>query len=264
MLTFTSCTSQEEKFRKTRFGFRELNLPIQLKNAQLRLDNDELERRKNPTRIAVDSYLVEQGRAAIQVMNRFEEIWSYTIDHDTMKGTLGTGDRELMLKFSEVETRFDDASRECDDPAPEVLIAKTAKEAEARCASFRAIYLAVIPRATSEQHTFASAPGKTGGCVSEIEEVSYIAAVESSNHKIALQEKDKAQQRCDEILSAMKQELGKCKNVAAATDETDADQTERFACAQEEKRLSAVGDARYTVLNATMRRLNAVTESERK
>ena len=209
----------------------------------------------------MDTYLVEQGRDAVQVMNRFEDIWSYTIDHDTMKGTFGTGDRELMLKFSEVERRFDDANRECgdDNPSP-----KTVKEAETRCASFRAIYLAVIPGSTSEQRTFASAPRKTEGRVSEIEEVSYIATVESSNHRIARQKKDKAQQRCDEVLSAMKQESAKCKNVAAATDETDGDQTERFACVQGEKRLSAVGDARYRELNATMRRLNAVTESERK
>lgn len=264
VLTFTSCTSQEEQLRKITFGFRELNLPMQLKNAQLRLENDKLARRKDPTRIAVDTYLVEQGRAAIQVMNRFEEIWSYTIDHDTMKGTFGTGDRELMLKFAEVERRFDDATRECDNPTPEVLTGKTVKEAEVRCANFREIYLAVIPGATSEQHSFASAPGKTGGCVGEIEEVSYIALVESSSHKIARQNKDKAQKRCDEILSVMKQESAKCKKVAATTDETDPDQTERFACVQEEKRSSAIGDIRYAELNATLRRLNAVTESEKK
>jgi hypothetical protein len=260
VLTFTSCTSQEEYLRKIRFGFRELNLPLRLKNAQLRLENDELEKRTNPTRIAVDTYMIDQGRAAIRVMNRFEEIWSYTIDHDTMKGTFGTGDRELMLKFSELERRFDDANDKCDDPSPEGLIAKTVKEAEGRCASFREIYLSVIP---PEEHTFASAPGTTGGCVSEIEEVSYIAAVESSNHKSARQNKDRAQRRCDETLLAMKQEAAKCKNVAATTDESDADQTERFACVQEENRLSALGNARYADLNAAVRRLNAVTEGEK-
>ena len=76
VLTLTSCTSQEEHLRATRFGFRELGLPMQLKTAQLRLETDGLQRRKNATRIAVDTYLVEQGRDAVQVMNRFEDIWS--------------------------------------------------------------------------------------------------------------------------------------------------------------------------------------------
>jgi len=175
VLTFTSsCTSQEEQLRKIGFGFRELNLPTQLKNAQLRLDNEKLERRKHPIKIAVDTYLLQQSTAAVQVMNRFEEIWSYTIDHDTMKGTFGTGDRDLMLKFSEVEKRFDDATRECDkyaDSAPyEFIVPKTVREAEARCASLREIFTAVIgqPTATGSsalttQRTFASAPAETGG-----------------------------------------------------------------------------------------------------
>ena len=277
VLTFTSCTSQEERIRQMAFGFRELNLPIQLNNDELALKNDELSndmayhegRRKDMARIAVDTYMIEQDRAAIEIMNRFADIWSYSIDHDTMKVTVGdTGNKDLQRKFSEIERRFDAANDECHkhaDSAPyDHTVPKTVKEAEARCASFREIYLAVIPGATSEPHTFASVPGKTGGCVGELEEVSYIATVESSNHKIARQNKDKAQQRCDEALSAMKQEAAKCQKVAASTDETDAGQTERFACVEEEKRLSAVGDVRYAELNAAARHLNAITEREKK
>jgi hypothetical protein len=62
----------------------------------------------------------------------------------------------------------------------------------------------------------------------------------------------------------MKQESAKCQKVAASTDETDAGQTERFACVEEEKRLSAVGDVRYAELNAAARHLNAITEREKK
>ena len=175
-LSFTSCTSQEQQGRSIRFGFRELNLPIELKNAQLRLEHDELEKRNNRTRIAVDSYLIEQGRDAIQVMNRFEQIWSYTIDHDTMKGTFGTGNRELMLKFSDVEQRFDDVNRECADKhadsAPyNVIVPETVKEAEARCASFRELVTTVMERTTTgssaPQQTFQSAPAEVGVCVTE-------------------------------------------------------------------------------------------------
>ncbi|MGA3234899.1 MAG: hypothetical protein ABSG03_01250 [Bryobacteraceae bacterium] len=275
MFMFTACTSQEEQLRKTRFGFRELHLPMELKNAELRLDNDKLEKRRNPTKIAVDTYLLQQSRAAVQVMNRFEEVWSYTIDRETMKGTFGTGDRDLMLKLSEVEKRFDDANRECAakhaDSAPyEFIVPKTVSEVEARCASFRETLTAVMEQPTATESSaptspriFASAPVESGGCASEIDEVPYSANVESPAHTQARQKKDNAQQRCDNILSAMKQESAKCKNLAATTNETDADQTERVACVKEEKRLSAIGDTRYEELNAAVRRLNAVTESER-
>src|ERR1700733_6811675 len=99
VLTLTACTSPEEQLRGIRFAFRELNLPLQLRNAELRLKNDQLEERKNKTRIAVDTYFADQSRAAVQVMKRFEEIWSYTLDQDTMKGRFGTGDEVLMTKF---------------------------------------------------------------------------------------------------------------------------------------------------------------------
>jgi hypothetical protein len=275
MFVFTACTSQEEQLRKTRFGFRELHLPMELKNAQLRLDNDKLEKRRSPTKIAVDTYLLQQSRAAVQAMNRFEEVWSYTIDRKTMKGTFGTGDRDLMLKLSEVEKRFDDANRQCaehtDSASYEFIVPKTVSEVEARCASFREILTAVMEPLTATESSaptsprvFASAPVESGGCASEIDEVPYSANVESPAHTQARQKKDNAQQRCDNILSAMKQESAKCKDLAATTDETDADQTERVTCVQEEKRLSAIGDTRYEELNAAVRRLNAVTESEQK
>ncbi len=276
VITSTDCTSQEERLRQIRYGFRELNLPMQLDNDELALKRDELSndiahqkgKPKEPTRIAVDTFMIEQDKAAIEIMNRFAEIWSFTIDHGTMKVTVGdTGIKELQRKFSEMERRFDAANTEChkhaDSPPFDYVAPKTVKEAEARCAGLRKIYAAVIPEATSVQRTFASAPARTGGCVSEIDEVSYFATVESSNHKIARQNKDKAQQRCDETLSAMKQESAKCKNLAETSDETDADQTERLACVQEENRLSAIGNTRYAELNATVRRLNAATESEK-
>jgi hypothetical protein len=68
----------------------------------------------------------------------------------------------------------------------------------------------------------------------------------------------------------MKAESAKCRKVEATlrdhletgTEETDADQTERFACTQENKRLSAVGNSRYADLNSALRRLNTVTEAE--
>ena len=61
VLTFTSCTSQEERIRQMAFGFRELNLPMQLNNDELALKNDELSndmayhegRRKNMARIEI-------------------------------------------------------------------------------------------------------------------------------------------------------------------------------------------------------------------
>ncbi len=257
------------------FGFRELNLPKQLANDELVLKNDELRndiayrkgKRKDLARIALDTFMIEQDRAAIELMNRFAEIWAYTIDHDTMKITVsGNGDRDLQAKFSEVEKRFDGANDEChkhSDSPPFDYAAKTAEEAQARCADLRQIYLAVLPKAAPVQQASAGAPGAPGGCVSDVEEIPYYAIVESDDHKSARQNKDKAQHRCDEILLAMKQEAAKCKTVAATTDETDADQSERVACVQEERRLSALGDSRYAELNAAARRLNAVTQKER-
>jgi hypothetical protein len=285
LLTFTSCTSQEERIRQMNFGFREINLPMQLKNDELALKNDELRndmahhegRRKDLTRIAVDTYMIEQDRAAIEVMNRFAQIWSYTIDYDTMKVTVGdTGDKALQSKFAELERRFDAANAECHkhaDSSPyNYIVPKTVNQAEVRCASFREVYTAVMERNTAtdksslppSQHIFASAPAEVGGCASEIDEIPYSASVESTEHKGARQNKNQAQKRCDEILSEMKNESATCKNLAATTDESDADQTERFACLQEQKRLSTVGDTRYAELNAAVRRLNTTTQSEQK
>lgn len=102
------------------------------------------------------------------------------------------------------------------------------------------------------------------GCVGDVAEVLYSATVESAAHKVARGKKDTAQQRCDEILLEMKQELAKCRTIAATTAEYDADQTQRNACIREEKRLSVIGDARYAELNAAVRRLNAITKNEKR
>jgi hypothetical protein len=282
VLTFCACTSQEEQIRRTSFGFRELNLPKQLENDELALKNDHLSndiaqrqgKRGDVTRIAVDQFMIDQDKAALELSEKFAEIWSYTIDRDTMKVTVGNnGNKELQAKFGALERRFDDADRECHGERltdPELPAPKTVKEAEARCANLREIYSAVMQSTTastastsvSKGRTFASVPAEPGGCVSEVDEMPYSANVESAAHKLVRQEKDNAQQRCDTILLAMKRESAKCKHVAATTDETDGDQVERAGCVQEEKRLSAIGDARYAELNAAVRRLNAVTESE--
>lgn len=102
------------------------------------------------------------------------------------------------------------------------------------------------------------------GCVGDVAEVPYSATVESAAHKLSCEKKDTAQQRCDEILLKMKQELAKCRTIAATTTQYDADQTQRNACIREEKRLSAIGDARYAELNAAVRRLNAITKNEKR
>jgi hypothetical protein len=62
--------------------------------------------------------MIEQDKAAIELMDRFAEIWSYTIDPDTMKVTVGgTGDKALQHKFAVFERRFDAANDECHKPA---------------------------------------------------------------------------------------------------------------------------------------------------
>lgn len=276
-LTFSACTSQEEHIRQMSFGFRSLNLPKQLENDELALKNDQMSndiaqrqgKRRDLTPTAVDRYMIEQDKAALELMDRFAEIWSYTIDRDTMKVTVGnSGNRELQAKFAVLERRFDDADRECHGErlGERLTNAKTVKEAETRCANLRDIYSAVIKTpstastSVSTARTYVSAPAEQGGCVSEVDEIPYSASVESTAHKLAREKKDNAQQRCNRILLEMKQQSTKCKNVAATTDETDADQTERFACVQEEKRLSAIGNARYAELNSAVRHLNAVTK----
>jgi hypothetical protein len=92
--------------------------------------------------------MIRQDNAALELMRRFAEIWSYTIDRDTMKVTAGnTGNRELQVHFADVETRFNDANDEChgrrltDHKLPRP---KTVKEAETRCAALRVIYSAVM------------------------------------------------------------------------------------------------------------------------
>jgi hypothetical protein len=283
VLPFTACTSQEERIRQMSFAFRELNLPKQLENDELALNNDQLSndiaqrqgKRRDMTRIAVDMFMIEQDKAALDLMNRFAEIWAYRIDRDTMKVTVGNnGNKELQRNFAELERRFDAANDECHGRRttdPNLPIPKTVKDAESRCTNLREIYSTVksatttlIPSTSASMvKTSASAATEPGGCVSEIDEIPYSASVESAAHELARQKKDNAQQRCDRILLQMKQESARCKNVAATTDEADTDQTGRFACIQEEKRLSVVGNARYAELNAAVRHLNAVAEREK-
>ena len=80
--TFTACTSEEERLRQMRYGFRKLNLPTQLKNDEMQLSNDGLEndlakmegRRKKLDRVAIDQFMVDQARAAR--VNDFETLRS--------------------------------------------------------------------------------------------------------------------------------------------------------------------------------------------
>ncbi len=155
VFTLAACTSQEERLRQMRYGFRSLNLPKQLENDELALKNDNLRndiarqegRRKDSTRIAVDIFMIEQDRAAVQIMNRFAEFWSYTID-ENMHVTVGdNGSKEMQRKFAAVEIRLDPAIDECHkraDSSPyNYIVPKTLEEAEARCASLHEIYLTI-------------------------------------------------------------------------------------------------------------------------
>jgi hypothetical protein len=102
---------------------------------------------------------------------------------------------------------------------------------------------------------------ESGGCVSGPEEIPYSAAVESTKHQTARQNKEKAQQRCNKIL-ATKALHTRCLSLAATTDQSDDDQSSRLACVRDENNAMSAGDARLAELNAAVRRLNAVTKSE--
>jgi hypothetical protein len=106
-------------------------------------------------------------------------------------------------------------------------------------------------------HTFASAPGN--GCVSETQEIPYIAEFESSAHKIAREKREAIQHECDKLNGVMHEELAKCKVLAL---ENAPDPTVKSDCVRTENMLAASSEAVYRRLNASVKALNAVTKSE--
>jgi hypothetical protein len=139
--TSTSADKDKETLiRRIRFGNRELNLPSALQNDELEIKNHRLEndiaqlegREKNLTGIAIDQFLIDQDKAAIQVATWFAVVWSRT------------DDKGLQEKLSDIEKHFDEAQQKCrpsqDDKR---VVFEALEEAKAACADLQNIYQTV-------------------------------------------------------------------------------------------------------------------------
>ena len=100
---------REHLTRRIRLGSRELNLPSQLQNEEIKLAISKLEnntarlegREQDSARITIDGYLIEQSKAAIQVSNSFAQVWAKD------------GDKELQRQLAQDEAQFDSENNAC-------------------------------------------------------------------------------------------------------------------------------------------------------
>jgi hypothetical protein len=100
---------EEADLRTIRFGEREINLAVQLRNGELQVKNDDLEDQlaqlkgepKGSPRSAADHSILEQDKVAIDISRRFEIVWSYR------------GTKDMQQEIFDLEKNFDNAVQSC-------------------------------------------------------------------------------------------------------------------------------------------------------
>ena len=132
-------TAEEEKQdnRWLRVGWRELNLSAQLHNDELKMTNDGLDNQiakleggsPNPSIIALDQFVIDQDKVAIQTANKFAQIW------------FGSGDKRTQTRLIDAELEFDAAVKKC-VPADDA-VTSTLEEYRSNCIDLHKIALSV-------------------------------------------------------------------------------------------------------------------------
>lgn len=110
-----SAEDEEHDNRRVRFGWRELNLPSQLRNDELQVKADELKieisrlrgHLLNSKQLVLHRYLVEQDKLAIRISNKLAQIW------------LGSGNESAQVVTAEIEQQFDTYVERCIPPHSE-------------------------------------------------------------------------------------------------------------------------------------------------
>jgi len=100
---------EEADLRTIRFGHREIILVKQLHTDELQVKNDDLEDQlaqlkgepENSPRSAIDLFILEQDKVAIDITRRFEIVWSYR------------GTKDMHHEMFDLEKNFDIAVQSC-------------------------------------------------------------------------------------------------------------------------------------------------------
>lgn len=134
VLLIHNIESPEEKASKVRRAFRELNLPLALGNDQLRLQNDQLARKKgvpgtdgkkvSASRISIDQFAIAQATMVLETARKL----------DSYLSTPGGG--KMRTEYLRWDAALNDANDKC---RTGIAAAKTLDEARAACAELRAI-----------------------------------------------------------------------------------------------------------------------------
>jgi hypothetical protein len=134
IVILSGCVSQEERDAKLNHDVRDLNLPLQLENDNLRVKNDQLDidiaklqgKRHASVKLQIDQYVVETTERAIAVSNYVYRALSQPDKSEPP---------ERRAKLLEVEKRLDRIAEACHAGA---LAAKTLADAQSACADLDA------------------------------------------------------------------------------------------------------------------------------